>query len=146
LLQWGRAFSSAEIRRLYWPAWRQLASFNGAALFQARKSILPPPFSSISFVLQWGRAFSSAEIYSTESNSSAISFASMGPRFFKRGNQKDKKNRDDEQIASMGPRFFKRGNMNQSPSQLPLFRLLQWGRAFSSAEIKNIFLRLNRII
>jgi len=39
-------------------------------------------------MLQWGRAFSSAEIKPMDESSLSARFASMGPRFFKRGNIK----------------------------------------------------------
>jgi len=38
-------------------------SFNGAALFQARKFISQLQFFILHLLLQWGRAFSSAEIH-----------------------------------------------------------------------------------
>jgi len=83
----------------------------------------------------------------------------MGPRFFKRGNFtyvnidlkilgcfngaalfQARKCFEVDQIlknlrgASMGPRFFKRGNKPLVPL-VPYKTTLQWGRAFSSAEI-----------
>jgi len=63
-------------------------------------------------MLQWGRAFSSAEI-----------------EYF----DKDKNVGGD---ASMGPRFFKRGNRPSHLFRQSGAKLLQWGRAFSSAEMK----------
>ena len=65
-LQWGRAFSSAEISLILDDA-------------DAKR------------LLQWGRAFSSAEIAKRLSPPIQFEIASMGPRFFKRGNScKDK--------------------------------------------------------
>jgi len=37
LLQWGRAFSSAEMQQVKTSHYRLFLGFNGAALFQARK-------------------------------------------------------------------------------------------------------------
>ena len=61
VLQWGRTLSSAEkcARRVIAnPPWR---GFNGAALFQVRKSVLRTASIFSSNGLQWGRTLSSAE-------------------------------------------------------------------------------------
>jgi len=161
LLQWGRAFSSAEIR------------------FFPIQNLHP------SILLQWGRAFSSAEINIGGWCDKIHHGASMGPRFFKRGNWVmdfisqfglkasmgprffKRGNRSNccscnyrihcfngaalfqarklswgagvawWRDASMGPRFFKRGNFQYSASPMSLSKL-QWGRAFSSAEISSL--------
>ncbi len=39
----------------------------------------------------------------------------------------------------MGPRFFKRGNLLSWLHQAETIGSLQWGRAFSSAEITQLF-------
>jgi len=109
-LQWGRAFSSAEIPyKIKRKKMNKIASmgprffkrgnlfcsgnflftiycFNGAALFQARKYVVD--FRCVEHIcgLQWGRAFSSAEIHTCSDKLTFLWFASMGPRFFKRGN------------------------------------------------------------
>ena len=58
----------------------------------------------------------------------------MGPRFRKRGNVMLAGCAQTSLTASMGPRFRKRGNeLNWFYSALPTV-LLQWGRAFGSAE------------
>mgnify|MGYP001592728881 CR=1 FL=1 len=63
-------------------------------------------------------------------------WASMGPRFFKRG-EFDLQSTDAERYAaSMGPRFFKRGEFSQRPAAARA-TLLQWGHAFSSVESRS---------
>ncbi len=59
----------------------------------------------------------------------------MGPRFFKRGNNGGSGMITFPHNASMGPRFFKRGNLTGQVLALGIDKMLQWGRAFSSAEI-----------
>ncbi len=85
-------------------------SFNGAAIFQSRKSYTETPTGTIDgmlqwgrdlsiaeidqhkrqerqhYELQWGRDLSIAEIRPIESKSTENSKASMGPRSFNRGN------------------------------------------------------------
>ena len=63
-LQWGRTLSSAEVwieRRL---AAEQNRRFNGAALFQVRKSAPASDALANAAMLQWGRTLSSAEVFS----------------------------------------------------------------------------------
>ena len=105
-------------------------SFNGAAVFQPRKS-RHGELPGVSLQLQWGRGLSTAEI-----GSSATAMrrrrASMGPRSFNRGNRiaeparrpmqtgfngaavfQPRKSTGREEAAreaSMGPRSFNRGN------------------------------------
>ncbi len=60
--------------------------------------------------------------------------ASMGPRFFKRGESVDEPlDTIGSRDASMGPRFFKRGE-TVSGFLEPVPLLLQWGHASSSVE------------
>ena len=109
-LQWGRRFSSAEIRRKAPTSWGIIPGFNGAADFHRRKflnlevkysedpaSMGPPifiggnigtpvlPCPSVQ-PLQWGRRFSSAEIGSFDGADRTLSVASMGPPIFIGGN------------------------------------------------------------
>ena len=132
--------------------------FNGAALFQVRKRWcvtlkyrLNPPlqwgrtFSSaetdysqpqglLAARLQWGRTFSSAETRMTMNKETKITFASMGPHFFKCGNSCQRVPGGARGHASMGPHFFKCGN-SAGQAFLPRHpERLQWGRTFSSAE------------
>ncbi len=86
------------------------ARFNGAALFQARKFGFRFYVIFCWSLLQWGRAFSSTEIRTRGSEKYAIKFASMGPRFFKHGNTCHCNFVIKNFQASMGPRFFKHGN------------------------------------
>jgi len=89
-LQWGRAFSSAEIviekqgeHSKNWLQWGR--AFSSAEICNNFFIFI---FKII--WLQWGRAFSSAEIFHIANFSYLACPASMGPRFFKRGNQKNK--------------------------------------------------------
>jgi len=93
-LQWGHAFSSVETFGIKPMAECLDMSFNGATLFQAWK-----PWASAPDGSQGHRR------------------ASMGPRFFKRGNRWIKSQVELLKGASMGPRFFKRGNFTETPSK-----------------------------
>ncbi|MGC8742441.1 MAG: hypothetical protein ACP5T0_00995, partial [Verrucomicrobiia bacterium] len=82
--------------------------FNGAALFQARKS----------------RA--------TSLRLRRLKGASMGPRFFKRGNYSPGSRCLIYFFsASMGPRFFKRGNRDLTTRSYSIFLLLFSERLFN---------------
>ncbi len=59
--------------------------------------------------LQWGHASSSVESASYRHGTALGSGASMGPRFFKRGEMVAYRPAASLIGASMGPRFFKRG-------------------------------------
>ena len=135
-LQWGRTFSSAETGfsrnagsgntdasmgphffKCGNPPTRRrkstrLTSFNGAALFQVRKQKLAKVRREKSRQLQWGRTFSSAETPSGEQMTPPAKAASMGPHFFKCGNQFKLSSVTAIELASMGPHFFKCGNVH----------------------------------
>jgi len=114
-LQWGCAFSSAEI-----PVGKY------------------PVLSCV--LLQWGCAFSSAEIDAKRKDISVLASASMGLRFFKRRNTVSNKHKSkNRKQASMGLRFFKRRNDCDNNLAGPVRYLLQWGCAFSSAEMSVLF-------
>ena len=114
--------------------------------------------------LQWGRALSSAEIGVDSVAAVVADTTSMGPRPFERGNFRagaqpcqdpspdfngaapfrarkfgEKHFLEAEQaFTSMGPRPFERGNVRFPRDRQPKSSaLLQWGRALSSAEIRN---------
>ena len=110
MLQWGCAFSSAEIRA-YRTNRRWRRGFNGAALFQAQKSII--------YWLKWNinQGFNGAALFQAQKfrlfwqNKYLLTNASMGLRFFKRRNHKMFRCSIYNQVAaSMGLRFFKRRN------------------------------------
>ena len=86
------------------------SDFNGAALFQVRKLPEPPPEKTAKTALQWGRTFSSAEIQLANSLRHPLSCTSMGPHFFKCGNNNTTVLYGDGTWTSMGPHFFKCGN------------------------------------
>ena len=133
-LQWGRTFSSAEIRgdrnkivntlRLQW-----------GRTFSSAEIAVSCGVPLIGLELQWGRTFSSAEIGEIPYYADWTNVASMGPHFFKCGNRGFCGRRRPANQASMGPHFFKCGNSNQPTKQPTNQRRLQWGRTFSSAEI-----------
>ncbi len=60
--------------------------------------------------LQWGHASLSVETISGDVGNGSGSLASMGPRFFKRGDNVLLNGGITVLLASMGPRFFKRGD------------------------------------
>ena len=68
-----------------WRLWRP-KSFNGAAVFQPRKCSSATALAHPAGALQWGRGFSTAEIGQQVDPVAAVRRASMGPRFFNRGN------------------------------------------------------------
>ncbi len=66
-------------------------------------------------MLQWGHDFSTVEIWKSHRIAwTGIGTASMGPRFFNRGNAESMTKIWDVPPASMGPRFFNRGNWRNS--------------------------------
>jgi len=88
-----------------------LSGFNGAALFQAQKSHTGPR------VIENSPGFNGAALFQAQKCGIAIE------RDFYPGE------------ASMGLRFFKRRNVRQTPQDAAYRFRLQWGCAFSSAEI-----------
>ncbi len=84
-------------------------SFNGATLLQAWRVHHAGFQPFVQFRLQWGHASSSVESISALERLQAHGRASMGPRFFKRGECIQAIPFDHPAKASMGPRFFKRG-------------------------------------
>ena len=62
-LQWGRTLSSAEVARCHLQGLGKAPRFNGAALFQVRKSRRQSPDAKAQTPLQWGRTLSSAEVH-----------------------------------------------------------------------------------
>ena len=92
---------------------RACSCFNGATLFQAWRALPPgerPPPRGRG---QWGHAFSSVESSRCHARRAAVGTH-----------------------ASMGPRFFKRGEYNPTPALSAQIVTLQWGHAFSSVERK----------
>ena len=108
-LQWGRGLSTAEMTDV-----EELIAttrrFNGAAVFQPRKSAVTP-----TVVIQARRA-------------------SMGPRSFNRGDPVVVHDVLLCGAASMGPRSFNRGNAGAS-CRVRQPEPLQWGRGLSTAEM-----------
>ena len=128
------SFKCGSVNSIY-SRWSPHICFNGAALFQVRKSENWAPTVSATVGLQWGRTLSSAEV--SNSNFLLISsiLASMGPHSFKCGSDRGglkgqenlprfngaalfqvRKSVDDRIVvdfaapASMGPHSFKCGS------------------------------------
>ncbi len=59
----------------------------------------------------------------------------MGPRFHERGNECAQCGKQLSDPASMGPRFHERGNMRDFLREYFKSHRLQWGRAFTNAEM-----------
>ena len=111
MLQWGRTLSSAEVRWLLFivvsltfasmgphsfkcgsrnsqrTAEPSHSRFNGAALFQVRKSTKIKEGKANGDRLQWGRTLSSAEVGNAHHPPSQNQQASMGPHSFKCGSK-----------------------------------------------------------
>ncbi len=85
LLQWGRAFYSAEIGAADLQALTDAALQWGRAFYSAEIAEFTA-MGSLTASLQWGRAFYSAEMRRRGFHSGYRSQASMGPRFLQRGN------------------------------------------------------------
>ncbi len=86
--------------------------------------------------LQWGRTFSSAEVHDYSGFHTAHILASMGPHFFKCGSIVREIIHLSIMVASMGPHFFKCGSAAKTESPSTDRSELQWGRTFSSAEVR----------
>ena len=80
--------------------------FNGAALFQVRKQRVPPDVISNRLRLQWGRTFSSAETLISMPEIMMRPSASMGPHFFKCGNQSERAQRVFKPTGFNGAALF----------------------------------------
>ena len=85
--------------------------FNGAALFQVRKSDPRWRTSSAPCSLQWGRTLSSAEVLAKALPGAAYHWASMGPHSFKCGSPTNTEEISSSSSASMGPHSFKCGSI-----------------------------------
>ena len=134
------------------------SSFNGAAPFQTRKyPILSMLFGSLSTLqwgrafsdaeisiktgektlktgLQWGRAFSDAEIPPIKSRASITVSGFNGAAPFQTRKWRHTFQKEYWSRASMGPRLFRRGNAG-AVLLIAKALQLQWGRAFSDAEM-----------
>ncbi len=180
-LQWGHVFSDVETHgtfdrlrgacgasmgpRLFrrgnnWQlgiGMKPIGSFNGATSFQTWKPVGCRRGRPRVDGLQWGHVFSDVETISIYTSERADRLASMGPRFFRRGNAQEHGATRLGLRASMGPRLFRRGNcplggnngFRRDASMGPrLFRRgnachrkcrwnqkkLQWGHVFSDVE------------
>ena len=110
-------------------------SFNGAALFRARRFAPSASFPWMIALLQRGRALSSAEMTPLGPSEGSHGVASTGPRSFERGDVGGRTVGDCRRPASTGPRSFERGDLGTDAESLSTRAVLQRGRALSSAEI-----------
>src|SRR3972149_402079 len=108
-LQWGHASSSVERWRWTMMPRPQLGWLQWGHASSSVESALPLTQRSSSEQLQWGHASSSVESRDFAELILPSSDASMGPRFFKRGEALGSVCQGALVGASMGPRFFKRG-------------------------------------
>jgi len=111
---------------------------NRATIFQPWKCWIYVDEQGPIWSLQWGHDFSTVEIKSQWRHPLSDGHASMGPRFFNRGNQVTRTRSCSGSFhqASMGPRFFNRGNTAPGPIvTAPVGVLLQWGHDFSAVEM-----------
>ena len=86
-LRWGRTLSSAEVNHLLCFFHFLAVRFNGAALFQVRKSFGEKETPAGGLLLQWGRTLSSAEVLGVGKGTDKKIWASMGPHSFKCGSK-----------------------------------------------------------
>ncbi len=135
-LQWGRRFSSAEMTVRRTVNSHRPSRFNGAADFHRRKSRDLTLDHLVPDSLQWGRRFSSAEMSIIAGESDDPRKASMGPPIFIGGNGRRHIPDDGLHAASMGPPIFIGGNDIIRAQSTRTRWMLQWGRRFSSAEMR----------
>ena len=159
-LQWGRTLSSAEVNAKLRREGQNMAGFNGAALFQVRKSFSTSASASSICRLQWGRTLSSAEVPPSkefrtkkprlqwgrtlssaevmlESNSDEIAEeASMGPHSFKCGSENRLQMNKPNYRRFNGAALFQVRKFGVLPSIIRMWTTLQWGRTLSSAEVE----------
>ncbi len=138
-------------------------SFNGATLFQAWRADKRGKKLRLIFKLQWGHAFSSVERFFPARRFVTRIEASMGPRFFKRGERTSGNHAPGQGRGFNGATLFQAWRDEQTlPAPIliesfngatlfqawrdPLqenfyiwIELLQWGHAFSSVERKQAF-------
>ena len=159
LLQWGRAFGSAETAtrrrrdaRIYrasmGPRFRKRGNMErrleeGAGggfasmgpRFRKRGNTFPAPRRIARvLVLRWGRAFGSAKLMASDFASYTCHRASMGPRFRKRGNSSAVTCTVPAAALQWGRAFGSAETSEHFTRPLIHPELLQWGRAFGSAE------------
>ena len=84
--------------------------FNGAALFQVRKLMSWKVASGSRQALQWGRTFSSAEMQRTQLNPQRVLPLQWGRTFSSAEIRNLPANPTQKKTTSMGPHFFKCGN------------------------------------
>ena len=108
--------------------------FNGAALFQVRKTSSISDSRARNHALQWGRTFSSAEKTIRVKIIEDAPFLQWGRTFSSAEKSITSSTSLPGTRPSMGPHFFKCGKRNQQHFFRPRPLHLQWGRTFSSAE------------
>ena len=162
MLQWGRAYKSAELQH----SWQQLAvcgmGFNGAALTRARSSLASAKTQTISGKLQWGRAYKSAELQLSRRRCNRreelqwgrayksaefrglsayprlVSCASMGPRLQERGVLRLQQRKLRIKHRFNGAALTRARSSLFVRRRISVPRWLQWGRAYKSAELQSL--------
>ena len=100
-------------------------------------NILSTTCNISSTMLQWGRSFYAAEILKSRGNANTGTPASMGPQLLRCGNLTALSASGQSPKASMGPQLLRCGNAG-SGGKPPTTIMLQWGRSFYAAEIRNL--------
>ena len=136
MLQWGRAYKSAELLHHPNDILRSWEGFNGAALTRARSSNPQLLFQFETMKLQWGRAYKSAELRDAEVPAIYSGRASMGPRLQERG-VRFPLFLPPIPLSSFNGAALTRARSSRSMGLiLRLLHMLQWGRAYKSAELQ----------
>jgi len=132
VLQWGHAFSSVESTAVRTsPAVNVLLQWGHA--FSSVESFGVDPVSAPYHSLQWGHAFSSVESSRPPAGMGLELIASMGPRFFKRGELNHRRDFGGQGMLQWG-HAFSSVERPCSAFRRPTRQGLQWGHAFSSVE------------
>ena len=136
VLQWGRGFSTAEICLAVTMSGMATSMPSMGPRFFNRGNVAAPNCSGCQCCLQWGRGFSTAEMHAGHVVDSLGRLSLQWGRGFSTAEMRPSSRRSRRhEHASMGPRFFNRGNTAQVDAWTVPMRL-QWGRGFSTAEIR----------
>ena len=133
-LQWGRAYKSAEFRHPpRKPTRRQSASMGPRLQERGVSAETLMPINSL-IMLQWGRAYKSAELSAAPAKGSAAPALQWGRAYKSAELEMQVIKLVLQRKASMGPRLQERGVSLIMQALLPVISVLQWGRAYKSAE------------
>ncbi len=134
MLQWGHASSSVESLVLRQNCRGRTSRFNGATLLQAWRDG-PGQLVRLKHPASMGPRFFKRGEAHEDIQCSDIGWASMGPRFFKRGEHELVNRPTLLAAASMGPRFFKRGEWSRMAYQHEMCTASMGPRFFKRGEM-----------